>query len=289
VSTHILLTTDNSRLTTMLSFPNCKINIGLNIVSRRPDGYHNLETVFYPVPLTDALELIRSDTRLETGVRFTQTGLIVAGNPADNLCVKAWQLLKKEYPELPAVEMHLHKVIPMGAGLGGGSADGAFALQLLNRFFQLDIPEEKLAALALQLGSDCPFFIHNRPAFATGRGENLEPIPLNLSKYRIVLVNPGIHISTAQAFTGIRPQTAALALKTAISQPLTAWKDSIVNDFESTVFPLFPALKEIKEELYRQGALYASLTGTGSTLYGIFPKVVLTSFPFPSVWSVYTV
>jgi len=181
----------------MLSFPNCKINLGLHILGKRDDGFHNLETVFYPVPFKDALELIPSTN---TGIEFTATGLAVDGNAADNLCAKAYHLLKKDFPEIPTIKIHLHKAIPLGAGLGGGSADAAFMLKLLNEKFKLNLSTDQLINYALQLGSDCPFFIINKPCLATGRGEMLEEIAVDLSAYKIVLINPGIHINTGWAF-----------------------------------------------------------------------------------------
>ena len=184
----------------MVSFPNCKINLGLNIVNKRNDGYHDFETVFFPIHLKDALEIIEKEK-----FEFSTSGLPIEGEPEKNLCIKAYQLLKKDFPQLPAVQMHLHKAIPMGAGLGGGSADGAFTLKLLNKKFDLSLSEKQLINYSLQLGSDCPFFILNKPCFATGRGEILEQIDLDLSEYKILIVHPAIHISTAWAFSTIKP------------------------------------------------------------------------------------
>jgi 4-diphosphocytidyl-2-C-methyl-D-erythritol kinase len=250
-------------------FPNCKINLGLNIIRKREDGYHDLETVFYPIALKDALEAIRTG---EQGIRFNSSGLTVAGNPDDNLCVKAYRLLKQDFPEIGGIEMHLHKQIPMGAGLGGGSADGAFALLLLNRLFALQLSEEQLIRYALQLGSDCPFFILNKPCLATGRGEIMRPVTLDLSPYRFLLINPGIHVSTARAFAGIQPHTPTQSVADIIQLPISQWKDLLVNDFEKNVAGAYPEVTAIKEELYAKGALYASMTGSGSTVYGIFEK-----------------
>lgn len=268
----------------MVLFPNCKINLGLNIIRKREDGYHDLETVFYPIALKDALEAIRTG---EQGIRFSSSGLAVAGNPDDNLCVKAYRLLQQDFPEMGGIEMHLHKQIPMGAGLGGGSADGAFALLLLNRLFTLELSEEQLIRYALQLGSDCPFFILNKACLATGRGEKMQPVALDLSGYRFVLINPCIHVSTAQAFGGIQPQTPAKSIAEIIQLPISQWKELLVNDFEKNVATLYPEIAAIKEELYAQGALYASMTGSGSTVYGLFEKTATHTFNSQSGWTIY--
>jgi 4-diphosphocytidyl-2-C-methyl-D-erythritol kinase len=262
----------------MLVFPNCKINLGLHILGKREDGFHNLETVFYPVPFRDVLEII-PNSNSNTEVEFTGTGLPVAGNSADNLCVRAYQLLKKDFPQLPAVKIHLHKTIPMGAGLGGGSADGAFMLKLLNNKFKLNLSTPELLNYALQLGSDCPFFIINKPSFATGRGEELEEIQVNLSAYKIVLINTGIHINTGWAFSNIIPTPSKKSIKTIIQQPVETWKAELLNDFEIPVFAAHPQIKNIKEDLYAQGAVYAAMTGSGSTVFGIFNTEISTE-PF---------
>jgi 4-diphosphocytidyl-2-C-methyl-D-erythritol kinase len=189
----------------VIAFPNCKINLGLHILQKRADGFHDLETVFYPIPLRDGLEIIQNASASPNQIEFTLSGLAIDAKPEDNICVKAYHLLKKDFPQLPPVKMHLHKTIPSGAGLGGGSADGAFTLLLLNKKINLDLNEEQLTQYALQLGSDCPFFIINKPSYATGRGENLQAIELDLSSYQIVVVNPGIHINTGWAFSQITP------------------------------------------------------------------------------------
>ncbi len=253
----------------MVSFPNCKINLGLHILGKREDGFHNLETVFYPVPFRDALELMPS-TGKTNPIEFTGTGLVVNGNSEDNLCAKAYHLLKKDLPQLPAVKIHLHKAIPMGAGLGGGSADAAFMLKLLNERFQLNLSTAQLINYALQLGSDCPFFIINKPCLATGRGEVLEETTVDLSAYTIVLINPGIHINTGWAFSKIIPALPVKSIKAIIEQPVNSWKEELKNDFETAVFNAHPAIKEIKETLYAQGAVYAAMSGSGSTVFGIF-------------------
>jgi 4-diphosphocytidyl-2-C-methyl-D-erythritol kinase len=255
----------------LVVFPNCKINLGLNIIAKRADGFHDLETVFYPIAIKDVLEVVQQSTA-SVDVEFTATGLPVAGAAADNLCVKAYHLLKKDFSSLPSIKMHLHKVIPMGAGLGGGSADGAFALAMLNRKFQLGLSNDQLIGYALQLGSDCPFFISNEPCFAVGRGEKLAPIAIDLSGYRIVVTNPGIHVNTGWAFSQVRPTKPQRQLRDVIHQPMVTWKDELINDFEEAVFGAHPEIKAIKENLYAQGAVYASMTGSGSAVYGIFEK-----------------
>lgn len=260
----------------MVIFPNCKINLGLNIICKREDGYHDLETIFYPVSVKDALEVIQAKEN-----SFHLTGLPVIGSAENNLCVKAYHLLKKDFPALPPVSIHLHKVIPMGAGLGGGSADGAFMLQLLNKKFDLKLSAEKLMQYSLQLGSDCPFFIINTPCFATGRGENLTPINLDLSSYKIVIVNPGIHVSTKEAFSKLTPTPPLVSLQQLIELPIEEWKNRITNNFEKAVFQLFPGIESIKKEFYDKGALYASLTGSGSTVFGIFDKKSEVNFSLP--------
>lgn len=254
----------------MLSFPNAKINIGLYITHLRSDGYHDLETVFYPVQLRDALELIDNGA---TQTSLHCSGLPVAGDPAQNLALQAWSLLQADFPgKVGPVSLYLHKLIPMGGGMGGGSADGAFMLAMLNTHFRLDLSQEQLEAYALRLGSDCPFFIRNRPAFATGRGELLQPLALDLSGYDIQLICPDIHVSTAAAFRGIRPAPASFDLRKITQLPVARWRDHIANDFETSVFASHPELAAIKAQLYAQGALYASMSGSGATLYGIFER-----------------
>ena len=260
----------------MLLFPNCKINLGLHILNKREDGFHNLETVFYPIALKDALEIIPSPG---SSIAFTGSGLTVDGTEADNICIKAYHLLKRDFPQLPFIKLHLYKAIPMGAGLGGGSADGAFTLQLLNKKFNLELSVQQLIDYALQLGSDCPFFIINKPCYATGRGELLEGIDITLAGYKIVIVNPGIHVNTGWAFSQITPAEPQKKLKEIIAQPIATWKAELINDFEAPVFEKYPEIKNIKEELYNKGAAYAAMSGSGSTVYGIFEKEIsLSSF-----------
>ncbi len=265
----------------MLLFPNCKINLGLNITGKRDDGFHNLQTVFLPVPMQDVLEVIASHNTTQP-VIYSHSGLQITGEESDNLCIKAYHLLKNDFPQLPGVAMHLHKVIPMGAGLGGGSADGAFTLLLLNKKFSLGIGQEQLISYALQLGSDCPFFIINTPCFAEGRGEKLEKVTMPLSGYTLVLVNPGIHIPTGWAFSQIKPAKPAKSVKAIVSQPVSTWKEELANDFEKPVIAAYPQLQSIKHALYQQGAIYASMSGSGSTFYGLFasnPQIPANIFP----------
>lgn len=263
----------------MITFPNCKINLGLHIINKRDDGFHDLETVFYPIAFHDALESVKT-----ASFSFIQTGISINGSADDNLCVKAFHHLKKNIPRLPSVHIHLHKAIPMGAGLGGGSADAAFTLKLLNEQFDLKLSREQLISYAVALGSDCPFFIINQPCFATGRGEVLHEINIDLSAYSFLLINPGIHINTAWAFSQLRIRDHHHSIKEVIKQPIHTWKELLTNDFEDIVFNTHPSLLQIKQDLYQHGAVYASMSGSGSTLYGIFeknkiPKVFRGKFP----------
>ncbi len=258
----------------MVSFPNCKINLGLNIIRKREDGYHDLETVFLPVPFTDILEILPADNKTH---EFSITGLPASAN--DNLCVKAYDLLKQDFPELPLIKMHLHKSIPIGAGLGGGSSDAAFTLLLLNEKFKLNLKTKQLLDYALRLGSVCPFFILNEPCFATGRGEKLQPINIDLKNYKILIVNPGININTKWAFSKIIPQERELSIQQIITKPIETWKVELQNDFELPVFAEYPEIRKIKEDLYEDGALYASLSGSGSSVFGIFLKEKVIKYP----------
>jgi 4-diphosphocytidyl-2-C-methyl-D-erythritol kinase len=256
----------------MICFPNAKINLGLNITDRRADGYHNLESIFYPVRLHDALEVIESDE-----LSFTSSGLTIPGNADSNLCVKAYHLLAADF-SLPAVHIHLHKHIPIGAGLGGGSADAAFFLKLMNDKFELSLSVEQLETYASRLGADCPFFIKNKPAFATGIGNQLQAISLDLSAYYVVLLTPDIHISTEEAYRGVKLATPVNSLLESIQKPVSVWRDFISNDFEKHVFEAYPQISALKSSLYDAGALYAAMTGSGSSVVGIFENpVVLTT------------
>jgi 4-diphosphocytidyl-2-C-methyl-D-erythritol kinase len=265
----------------LILFPNCKINLGLHILRKREDGFHDLETVFYPISLQDALEVVHHPSP-STDIEFSGSGLKVEGSLSDNICVKAYHLLKNDFPQLPPVKMHLHKTIPMGAGLGGGSADGAFTLRLLNKKFNLGIEEEQLIKYALDLGSDCPFFIINVPSFASGRGEVMEKISLDLSAYKFVLINPSIHVATGWAFSQIKPFADRQSLKEIIQTPVEEWKGRLTNDFEEPVCRHYHEIAAIKQSLYKQGAVYSSMTGSGSTVFGIFPKDAEPTFSFPA-------
>lgn len=248
----------------MLSFPNAKINIGLNVVEKRLDGFHNLETIFYPVNIFDSLEILEGKE-----LQFFGYGLSIPGNENDNLCVKAFRRMEDEF-KIPPVHIHLLKNIPFGAGLGGGSADAAWMLKMLNAKFELGLSLEKLESMAAELGSDCAFFIRNSAQYATARGEILAPIDLDLQKYSFVLVKPPFGISTKEAFSGLVPKPSEQDLRELVRQPIESWKDQIKNDFEESLFPKYPELQKIKNELYRSGAKYASMSGSGSTLFGIF-------------------
>lgn len=254
----------------MITFPNVKINLGLSITEKRPDGYHNLETVFYPVALEDALE-IRTSSATAPDRKFTlhQHGLEIAGKPEDNLVAKAYQLLDEEF-NLPPIDIHLYKHIPSGAGLGGGSSDAAFMLKLLNEHFHLNLPDNQLEEYAATLGADCAFFIRNKPTFAEGIGNIFSPIELSLSGYGIMIVKPDIFVSTREAFSNIHPHRPEHPIKEVIQRPVSEWKETLINDFEASVFPLHPAIEAIKQELYNQGAAYASMSGSGSSVFGLF-------------------
>ncbi|HWI90015.1 MAG TPA: 4-(cytidine 5'-diphospho)-2-C-methyl-D-erythritol kinase [Flavisolibacter sp.] len=265
----------------MIVFPNCKINLGLHILRKRADGFHDLETIFYPIALQDALEVVQNSSP-SPDIQLTTSGLKIDSSNEENICFKAYLLLKKDFPKLVSIKMHLHKVIPSGAGLGGGSSDGAFTLTLLNKKFNLGLNEDQLIEYALKLGSDCPFFIKNKPCYATGRGEKMEDVELSLSNYKILLVNPGIHVHTGKAFSKIIPSDKRTSIKEIIQQPIEQWKDVLKNDFEEIVFADHPEIKVIKETLYQKGALYASMSGSGSSVYGIINKDTQLQFDFPS-------
>jgi 4-diphosphocytidyl-2-C-methyl-D-erythritol kinase len=251
----------------MIVFSSCKINLGLCVQQKRADGYHDLETVFYPVPFHDVIEVIRTE---QPPVQFSSSGIGVDVPPEQNLCMKAYTLLKRQF-DLPPLQLHLHKSIPSGAGLGGGSANAAFTLRLLNAKLSLGLGTEQLLDLALQLGSDCPFFIVNKPCFAAGRGELLEPVDLPvLQGYQLALINTGIHISTAWAFGKIKIRPAGPQVKDVVRQPVESWRHELVNDFEGPVFAEYPTLKAIKDKLYEHGAAYAAMSGSGSGMYGLF-------------------
>lgn len=249
----------------MIVYPNAKINLGLNIIDKRPDGFHNIESLFLPIDLCDILEITQSDTKNE----FSSSGIPIPGESKDNLCLLAWEQLQRDH-HIPPVLIHLHKVIPIGAGLGGGSADGAFMLKALNELFSLNIKIEKLEEYAADLGSDCAFFIRNKPAFAEGRGEILNEIELELTELKIALINPGIHISTKEAYSGVSPTKPNQRLRELINTPLANWQETIINDFEPEISVNHPAISKIKEQLLSSGAQYAAMTGSGSSIFGIF-------------------
>lgn len=258
----------------MIVFPNVKINLGLNIVAKRPDGYHNLETVFYPVPLTEALEVVVPDAGLGAeadacGYRFSQYGDAVAGDPASNLVIKALLLLKKDF-EIPTLDISLLKKLPMGAGLGGGSSDGAYMLMLLNRMFDLKLSDQQLVGYAAKLGADCPFFTVNKPVYATGIGEIMEPVKVDLAGFTIVIVKPNVFVSTKEAFSGIPVKPTQVPVRDLISRPVEEWKDCIFNDFEQTIFPLHPEIEKVKADLYKAGASYAAMSGSGASVFALF-------------------
>ena len=263
----------------MITFPNAKINLGLNITEKRPDGYHNLETIFYPIPLEDALEAY---PRKEGpgSYSLSQSGLSIEGDTENNLVVKAYKLLDETY-HLPPIDIYLYKHIPSGAGLGGGSADAAFMLKLLNRMYRLNLTDDQLEAYAARLGADCAFFVRNQPTYADGIGNIFSPVELSLAGWQLLLVKPNIFVSTRDAFARIRPRHPERNLRDLINQPVESWKDYMINDFEESVFPQFPAIGDIKTELYHLGAVYASMSGSGSSVYGLFaPDVVLPNVDF---------
>ncbi len=252
----------------MVVFPNAKINLGLNIIEKRQDGDHNIESCFYPIPFTDALEVIESKK-----LSFTSSGIPIPGNSKDNLCLKAYHLLKGQF-DIPPVAIHLHKHIPIGAGLGGGSADGAFMIKLLNEKFNLEISVEEQEKLAGQLGSDCPFFIQNKPVFVEGTGNVFSDIDFSLKGYYLALALPNVYVSTPNAYASIIPVKSSINLKSMLQNtPVQAFQGVVKNDFETPVFKKYSALELIKQELIKQGALYASMSGSGSAVYGIFKEV----------------
>jgi 4-diphosphocytidyl-2-C-methyl-D-erythritol kinase len=260
----------------MVTFPNAKINLGLHVIERRPDGYHNLETLFYPVRLADGLEILPSDE-----FSFQSSGVTMEGDVEDNLVVKAYRLLKKDF-QLPPVKIFLHKVIPAGAGLGGGSSDAAFTLVMINTLFRIGLSLQQLETYAGVLGADCPFFIHNIPSLATGKGERLMPLKIDLSEFRFVIVKPPVSVNTARAYQGIAAKYPEIPLLDIINQPVDSWRNSLCNDFENRVFNQYPQIAAIKQFLYDLGALYASMSGSGSAVYGLFrqlPQKIRSYFP----------
>lgn len=266
----------------MISFPNAKINLGLNIVEKRADGYHNIETIFYPIGIKDALEFIETDSG---DTQMSISNIQVDCDPKLNLVMKAYELLSKDY-SLPKLSIYLQKNIPFGAGLGGGSSDAAFMLKMLNADFKLNLTDLQLELYAAKLGSDCPFFIMNKPVFAKGRGEEFENIHLDLGGKYLVLIKPDIFVSTKDAYANCKPYKPSLGLKEIIQRPISEWKDLMKNDFELSVFPQYPKIREIKEILYDLGAVYASMSGSGSSVFGIFESEINLSSAFSNdyIW-----
>lgn len=258
----------------MITFPLAKINLGLNVVERRPDGYHNLQTVFMPVPLTDALEVHEMDAAFpsEVDCDLKVTNIAVEGDEQRNLVVRAYNMLKAEFPDMPRVHAHLRKDIPTQAGMGGGSSDCAAMLLLLNRMFSLGLTQQQLIDRAAQLGADCPIFILGRPAYAEGIGEKLTPIELSLKDYYLAIVRPNIPVPTKEAFSRITPHMPAKNCLDIVRQPIDTWRHELVNDFEESVFVLHPEIGAVKQRLYDLGAVYAAMSGSGSALFGIFKK-----------------
>jgi 4-diphosphocytidyl-2-C-methyl-D-erythritol kinase len=265
----------------MISFPPCKINLGLRILRKRSDGFHDIETCFFPVQWCDVLEIVPSS---ET--KIFQTGIPITREPTANIVFKAYELLKKDFSIGP-VELHLHKIIPHGAGLGGGSSDAAHTLKLLNTIFDLKLSSEQLRKYALTLGSDCPYFLEAKPMLGTGRGEQLEPVSVDLSGKYLTLIKPNIHVSTAEAYSGVMPQLPSVSLQSVIQKPIAEWRQSLTNDFEKSVFVRHPEIGAIKEFLYAKGAVYASMSGSGSTVYGIFNEPFDAALHYPNfaTWS----
>ena len=249
----------------MIVFPHCKINLGLRIHAKRPDGYHELSTLFYPIPLYDALEFVHA-----TQPDWQTGGLPLESPVESNLVFKAYQLIKQDYPQLPFLRVFLYKAIPYGAGLGGGSSDAAFMLKALNEHFNLEIPLERLHQYATQLGSDCAYFLQDKPCMAFGRGERLEPSGVDLSGYHLLLLKPAHTISTAWAYSMIEPREPDVPLSDILAQPMHTWSSQLINDFEAPVFRHFPDMAELKNRLYQHGASYAGMSGSGSTLFGLF-------------------
>ncbi len=248
----------------MILFPPAKINLGLNILRKRTDGYHDIESCMVEIPFTDILEVTKADS-----FEFLQTGITISGIGGTNLCEKAYQLLRREY-EIGPVYIHLRKQIPVGAGLGGGSADATYTLLALNQLFHLQLSLQKLKELSSELGSDCPFFIEGLLQIAQGRGEELSTIELDLSKFYLVLLNPGIHVGTKEAYDGVSINDAAVSVHETLQKPIQQWCDLLKNDFETSVFQLYPEIQKLKESLYESGASYAAMSGSGSSVFGIF-------------------
>ena len=271
----------------MITYPNAKLNLGLNVVAKRADGYHDLETVFYPVPITDALEVFPMDPDFPSAVDcdLKVTNLHIEGDEQKNLVVRAYQLLKQDFPTLPRIHAHLYKGIPTQAGMGGGSSDCGFMITLLNRQFQLGLSDQQMIDYAAHLGADCAFFVLNQPCYAEGIGERLQPIALNLKGWYLAVVRPDIPVSTREAFSLIVPQHPAQNCRDIVMQPVETWRDALTNDFEKSVFALHPEIGSIKDQLYEMGAVYAAMSGSGSSLFGLFRHpVALDAFTAPNTF-----
>jgi 4-diphosphocytidyl-2-C-methyl-D-erythritol kinase len=252
----------------MVAFPPCKINLGLSIISKREDGFHDLETCFYPVPWTDILEIIPAKE-----LAFSYSGNSIPGKAEDNLCLKAYYLLKADFDIAP-VKIHLHKIIPIGAGLGGGSSDAAYTLRLLNDIFTLSLSVDQLKDYASKLGSDCSFFVQDKPMLGSGKGEILTEIGVSLSDFYLVIVKPAFHVSTQEAYSGITPKRPQIKINEIVKQPIGNWKETLKNDFEESIFKKYPAIAEVKAKFYSSGAIYASMSGSGSSVFALFEKSV---------------
>jgi 4-diphosphocytidyl-2-C-methyl-D-erythritol kinase len=255
----------------MLSFPFAKINLGLNVVRKRADGYHDIESIMVPIPLHDVLEIISDDALARNEIVYTRSGQFIPGEPQVDLVVRAIRSLQKDR-ELPGLRVHLHKVIPMGAGLGGGSSDAAHALVLTDQLLHLGTSSEHLGRIAAELGSDCAFFLREKVQLALGRGEILSPLSLDFSGKHVLLVNPGIHVSTAEAYRNLAPTGSLMDLGVRVQRPVAEWRELLPNTMEPSVFEHHPAIAAIKAKLYASGAAFASMSGSGSTVYGIFEE-----------------
>ena len=269
----------------MLVFPNAKINLGLNVISKRNDGFHNIESVMFPVDLCDILEFIPVVDARAKQINLSITGLNLDSDLEDNLLIKTYNLLAEDY-DIPALDIHLHKIIPFGAGLGGGSSDAAFFIKALNEEFSLNISNKKLKELSAKIGSDCPFFIDNKPVFASGKGEEMQAVDFSLAGYYLFIVSPKIMVSTKFAYSSVRPSKPEISIDKLLSLPIETWKENIKNDFEDSIFKYYPEIKGIKLKLYQSGALYASMTGSGSSVFGIFKSAVMLKDSFKDyfVW-----
>lgn len=263
----------------MIVFPNCKINLGLQVTEKRNDGFHNLSTVFYPINWCDSLEIVSASNNNAPNFSLSLSGIPIHGDSKDNLLFKTYQLIKLTHP-LPAINAHLHKLLPMGAGLGGGSADAVFLIDAIIKIAQLNVTLQQRLQWAAKLGSDCAFFVKNTPQYAQGRGDLLQDCTCDLSKYAVLVIYPNIHSNTKDAFQGLHPKPASVDLKKVIeTYPIEQWKDYVYNDFEVTIFKKYPEIERLKNQLYQNGAIYASISGSGSAVYGIFDKVKEIELP----------